>query len=67
MISIRVNGKPQTAPESTTLLALIQSLGVKPELVAAQHNEQIVERKHLDDVRLADGDSIELIRIVGGG
>lgn len=67
MISVRVNGEQRTTPESTTLLALIQSLGVKPELVAAQHNDCIVERANLADVQLADGDSVELIRIVGGG
>ena len=67
MMRIRVNGEDRDAPESTTLLALIQSLGVKPELVAAQHNDAIVERAHLNDVHLSDGDTIELIRIVGGG
>lgn len=64
---IRVNGEERNAPESTTLLDLIESLGIKPETVAAQHNDQIVERARLHDVQLADGDAIELIRIVGGG
>jgi thiamine biosynthesis protein ThiS len=67
MITISVNGEPCTQPESITLLALIESLGVKPETVAAQHNDRIVERAALDEIHLCDGDVVELIRIVGGG
>lgn len=67
MIHLRVNGEPRTAPDSITLLALIESLGVKPAAVAAQRNDQIVDRASLGDVELAEGDVIELIRIVGGG
>lgn len=67
MITVRVNGEDRDAPEDATLLALMQSLGIKPELVAAQHNDRIIERAHLGDVALSDGDTVELIRIVGGG
>ena len=67
MIAIQVNGESRTAAESTTLLALIESLGVKPATVAAQHNDRIVDRGSLGDITLAEGDVVELIRIVGGG
>jgi len=64
---ITVNGEPREVEPDITLLDLMRSLGVQPELTAAQHNDDIVDRKAVAALTLADGDSVELIRVVGGG
>jgi len=64
---ITVNGEPREVEPDITLLDLMRSLGVQPELTAAQHNDDIVDRKTVAALTLADGDSVELIRVVGGG
>ena len=64
---ITVNGEPREVEENLTLLALMEEVGVKPEITAAQRNEEIVDRKAVSSTYLAEGDAVELIRIVGGG
>ena len=46
---------------------LVELLHVKPEITAVQRNEDIVDRKSVGKTVLMDGDSVELVRIVGGG
>lgn len=66
-MQLTINGEPRDVPDGLNLRALIEHLGIKPELVAAQHNERIVGRDAQTSVTLAEGDIVELIRIVGGG
>ncbi len=64
---ITVNGEPREVEENLTLLALMEEVGVKPEITAAQRNEEIVDPKAVSSTFLLEGDAVELIRIVGGG
>lgn len=64
---IMVNGEPREVAEHCTVLELMRALGVKPEITGVQHNENIVDRKAVAKTVLMDGDSVELVRIVGGG
>ena len=64
---LTVNGEARDVPEEVTLIGLMQSLGLKPELTAVQRNDDIVSRDEHATTILLEGDTIELIRIVGGG
>lgn len=64
---ITVNGQPREVNEQITVLDLLRQLGVKPEITAVQRNAEIINRKAVDTTVLMDGDTVELIRIVGGG
>lgn len=64
---ITINGQPREVREHITVLELLRDLGVKPEITAIQRNAEIVNRKAVESTVVADGDTIELIRIVGGG
>ena len=64
---ITVNGEPREVEDHETVFALLETLGVKPEITAVQRNEEIVDRKAVRTTILQDGDVVELIRIVGGG
>jgi sulfur carrier protein len=67
---LKVNGEdrdfpPGEAPEN--LAALIHSLGIDQDLVVAEVNGDIVRRDAGISRTLADGDCIEIVRLVGGG
>ena len=66
-ITIRVNGKTRSLTETTNLTALLDQLKLQPRKVIVERNRQIVDRDVIDQVILADGDDIEIIRIVSGG
>jgi thiamine biosynthesis protein ThiS len=66
-ISLTLNGKPRNLPGETPLLDLLAELGVDVRLIAVAHNGDVVPRDTYERVVLRDGDSIEVVRMVGGG
>lgn len=63
---IQVNGEErQTA--ATTILALVEELGLDVRKVAVERNLEIVPRSLHGATALADGDRIEVVQFVGGG
>ncbi len=46
---------------------LLTALGIKRERVAVVVNEAVVRRAELDATPLNDGDTVEVITMVGGG
>ena len=67
MISLQINGKRIELERPTRLLAYLDQLGVNPRAVAVEHNGTIIERVAYDEVTLDEGDSVEIVRMVGGG
>ncbi len=70
MKSFQINGqRRQFAPDETpsTLAALLDKLGVAPATVVAEVDGRIVSVDQFAATPLSDGQSIELIRLVGGG
>ena len=67
MISLQVNGKRVELESPTRLLAYLDQLGVNPRAVAVEHNGAIIERSAFASVTLQEGDTIEIVRMVGGG
>lgn len=64
---ITVNGESRDVTPDTSLVGLIEALGLKRELTAVQRNDDIIHKDDLDSTPLLEGDVIELIRVVGGG
>jgi len=67
MISLQINGKRVELERPTRLLAYLEQLGVNPRAVAVEHNGTIIERAGYDAVTLDRGDTVEIVRMVGGG
>ena len=67
MISLRINGKRIELERAMPLLAYIEKLGVDPRAVAVEHNGTILERAAYQGVTLNEGDTVEIVRMVGGG
>ena len=49
------------------LLAYIERLGVDPRAVAVEHNGTILDRAAYEEITLNEGDTVEIVRMVGGG
>ena len=67
---LRLNGEDcEYAQEGwpENLQALVKSLGLDPALVVAEVNGEIVKRQFYASRTLADRDSVEIVRLVGGG
>jgi sulfur carrier protein len=66
-VQLTVNGRPSEVADGTTLLALLEQLGLRPGSVVVEHNGTALLRSELAAARLGDGDRLELVRAVAGG
>jgi sulfur carrier protein len=66
-VDLTVNGTGRAVPDGTTLPALLESLGLRAGSVVVEHNGTALLRSEVDEVVLADGDVLELVRAVAGG
>jgi thiamine biosynthesis protein ThiS len=62
-----VNGVEQTVPDGTSVAELIRRMGLGHQACAAEVNKSLVPRREQEGRALADGDSVELVTLVGGG
>ena len=67
MISLTVNGSQRTLDEDTPLPALLDLLNVDLRRVAVAVNGEVVPKDSHASVTLRDGDTVEIVRMVGGG
>ena len=66
-VSISVNGEPRRVRAGASIADMAAELGLKPERVAVERNREIVPRSTLGEVKVAEGDSFEIVTFVGGG
>ncbi len=67
MIQLTVNGQPVALAPNSTVLQLLDERGLVGKRVAVERNGEIVPKAHHAEVRLADGDRLEIVVAVGGG
>lgn len=67
MITVSINGTARQLPDSTSVAALIEQMGLAGKRVALERNGEIVPRSSFAVQRLADGDKLEVVVAVGGG
>ena len=66
-MQITVNGEPKEVQTPLSIADLLRSLGIVPFSVAVERNLAIVPRSGMESETICEGDSIEIIRMVGGG
>lgn len=66
-IYVNVNGKIEQMAPGTTVRTLILSKGLNPNVVACELNMKILKRATLDKTVLNEGDTLEIIQMIGGG
>lgn len=67
MIGLRVNGRSVELPGPTPLLDYVRELGIDSRAIAVEVNGEILQRDNYGGCTLADGDVVEIVRMVGGG
>ncbi len=64
---VTVNGEPREITPGTTVGDLLVELKLDKAICAAEINKTVVPRAQRDSRELAEGDSIEIVTLVGGG
>jgi sulfur carrier protein len=67
MITLTVNGKPQAFDNVSNIIQLLEALSIQRDQVAVMVNGDVIRRSDHEATILHDGDSVEIITIVGGG
>lgn len=67
MIRVVANGREFDLDRRVTLGEFIRMRDLDPRYVVVERNGEPVERRRYDEVRLAEGDRLELVRAVAGG
>ena len=69
-MKIKVNGeerKIDLMQENALLSETLESMGYKSNTIVVELNDLIVNSKKWDEVRVKEGDNLEIVSIVGGG
>lgn len=62
-----LNGEERDIAGIASIADLVANLGLDARKVAVERNLEIAPRSTYADVRLADGDRIEIVTFIGGG
>ncbi len=66
-MNVTLNGRATEVPGGLTLAALVAHLGLAGGPVAIERNGDVVPRARHAEVRVEDGDCLEIVHFVGGG
>ena len=66
-IKIKLNGKVKSINENTNLLDLLISHKIPFKKVAIELNQEIIDKKRLNNIFIKKNDRIEIVHFIGGG
>ena len=66
-MNIIFNGRPRQIDQQTTLADLLEQLDLATQRVAVEINLELVPRRQHAETILCEGDSLEVVTLVGGG
>ena len=69
-MKIKVNGQEKIikiSKENAVLSQTLKFMGYRPNTIVVELNNLIINSKKWNDVKLKDGDKLEIVSIVGGG
>ena len=67
MIELTVNGKPRQADDELSLEQFLATIDVNLRFVAVGYNGEVIKKESFPGITLANGDTLEIVRPVGGG
>ncbi len=67
MIEVRINGRDKTIEDKLTIEKLIANLNIPARTIIVEKNGEVIPREDYIDEVIVAGDSLELIRLTGGG
>ena len=66
-MTVTVNGQKREIPPGTTVESLLTQLGLGGQPAVVEVNKQLVPKRRHAEHPLAEGDSVEVVTLVGGG
>ena len=66
-INLTVNGKTREVAAATDLATYLTSFGLDLQYVAVGYNGEVIKKEAFAQVTLQNGDTLEIVRPVGGG
>ena len=66
-IKIKVNGKFKTVLNNSKLSDLLKNLNIPLKKVAIELNQEIIDKKRSNNIKLKKDDKIEIVHFIGGG
>ena len=66
-MKIQVNGKQRTLENTCTIAVLLDELKLGGQPCAVEVNTAVIPRREHGEWILSDGDSVEIVTLVGGG
>ncbi len=66
-MKIRINGESREVRDSASVAALLSELGLARRGIAVELNGEIVPRTNYEATTLRENDTLEIVRMVGGG
>ena len=67
MITVTVNGKPRQLEGPLKIAAFLKAVDINARQVAVALNGEVVPRSEWPRVTIDEGDTVEVVRAVGGG
>ncbi len=67
MMTLTVNGQDRELAAMHTVRDLVVDLGLGDAAVAVELNHHVVPHRQYDSTTLREGDSLEVVSLVGGG
>ena len=66
-IEIRVNGKVKHISDKYKMSDLVKNLKIPMKKVAIELNQEIIDKKKINKIKLNKNDKIEIVHFIGGG
>ena len=66
-IKIKINGKIKSITQNSKLSTLLKNLKIPLNKVAIELNEEIIDKKKINKIKLNKSDKIEIVHFIGGG
>ena len=66
-IKIKVNGKLKIVLNNSKLSELLNNLNIPIKKVAIELNQEIIDKKRTNYIKLKKDDKIEIVHFIGGG
>ena len=66
-ITCLINGQEQTLSRGTTLLEFLETKDVPIKAIVVELNKEVLPKGQYEGIVLDDGDTLEIIQIIGGG
>ena len=66
-IKIKINGKIKSIIQDSNLSVVLKNLKIPLNKVAIELNEEIIDKKKINKIKLKKNDKIEIVHFIGGG